>query len=178
MVTPACPAQIGTCEPSGEILNSSRKREALPAAGGIYVHYDFYSEIFPLGRQTQSRDLTDHNSRSNRGGAESAPQWKRRVFYSWKIWCGRWELNPHGPCSPADFLTGYGFRRPDMAGLRSGLSLHLTPEVGRLGAARLVSTPSCNSGCCCKLGSGSPVKVSPTLSSSASPVSRRALKVF
>jgi len=28
-------------------------------------------------------------------------------------WCGRWELNPHGPCSPADFLTGHGFRRPD-----------------------------------------------------------------
>jgi hypothetical protein len=28
-------------------------------------------------------------------------------------WCGRWELNPHGPCSPADFLTVYGFRRPD-----------------------------------------------------------------
>src|SRR5258706_9597368 len=57
-------------------------------------------------------------------------------------WCGRWELNPHGPCDPADFLTGYGFRRPDNAGLRSGLSLHLTPEHWRLGAARLVSTPS------------------------------------
>ena len=42
-------------------------------------------------------------------------------------WCGRWELNPHGPCDPADFLTDYGFRRPDIAGLRSGLSLHLTP---------------------------------------------------
>jgi hypothetical protein len=26
-------------------------------------------------------------------------------------WCGRWELNPHGPYGPADFLTGYGFRR-------------------------------------------------------------------
>jgi hypothetical protein len=57
-------------------------------------------------------------------------------------WCGRWELNPHGPCSPADFLTVYGFRRPDIAGLRSGLSLHLTPKHWRLGAARLVSTPS------------------------------------
>src|SRR6266403_2212420 len=43
-------------------------------------------------------------------------------------WCGRWELNPHGPCGPADFLTGYGFRRPDNAGLRSGLSLHLAPR--------------------------------------------------
>ena len=61
------------------------------------------------------------------------------------------------------------------SGLRSGLSLHLTPEDRGLGAARLVSTPSRlkhSSG----LGSGLPVKVSPNLSSSASPVSRRALK--
>ena len=57
-------------------------------------------------------------------------------------WCGRWELNPHGPCGPADFLTGYGFRRPDIAGLRSGLSLRLIPKCRSLGAARLVSTPS------------------------------------
>jgi hypothetical protein len=41
-----------------------------------------------------------------------------------------------------------------------------------LGAARLVSTPSSVR----RLGSGLPVKVSPTLSSSTSPVSRRALK--
>src|SRR5580704_10773745 len=47
-------------------------------------------------------------------------------------WCGRWELNPHGPCDPADFLTGYGFRRSRLRAfgaptdLRSGLSLHLT----------------------------------------------------
>ena len=27
-------------------------------------------------------------------------------------WCGRRDLNPHGPCGPTDFLTRYGFRRP------------------------------------------------------------------
>ena len=52
-----------------------------------------------------------------------------------------------GRLSPADFHTGYGFRRPNVApvgglalGLRSGLSLHR--GVAALGAARLVSTPS------------------------------------
>jgi len=32
-----------------------------------------------------------------------------------KRWCGRWELNPYGPLSPADFHAGCGFRRPDDA---------------------------------------------------------------
>jgi hypothetical protein len=27
-------------------------------------------------------------------------------------WCGRKDLNPHGPCGPTDFLARYGFRRP------------------------------------------------------------------
>ena len=50
-----------------------------------------------------------------------------------------------------------------------------SPVLWELGAARLVSTPSRRkfpSG----LGSGSPFQVSPNLGSSASPVSRRALK--
>jgi alkanesulfonate monooxygenase SsuD/methylene tetrahydromethanopterin reductase-like flavin-dependent oxidoreductase (luciferase family) len=54
-----------------------------------------------------------------------------------------------GRLSPADFHTVYGFRRPDVnafgeltPGLRFGLSLHPTPEIRSLGAARLVSTPS------------------------------------
>ena len=61
------------------------------------------------------------------------------------------------------------------SGLRSGLSLHPPPKIRGLGAARLVSTPSRRripSG----LGSGLPLQVSPNLSSSASTVSRRALK--
>jgi hypothetical protein len=40
------------------------------------------------------------------------------------------ESNPHGPCGPTDFRTGYGFRRPawaqGQASLRSGLYLSLT----------------------------------------------------
>ena len=54
-----------------------------------------------------------------------------------------------GRLSPADFRTIYGFRRPEVRpfrtltpGLRSGLSLHLPRKLRRLGAARLVSTPS------------------------------------
>src|SRR5580658_2868860 len=86
-----------------------------------------------------------------------------------------------GRLSPADFLTVHGFRRPDVTLLEDsrqvcGLDYPFTilRKVRSLGAARLVSTPSrlCLSG----LGSGLPFQVSPNLSSSASPVSRRALK--
>jgi hypothetical protein len=60
--------------------------------------------------------------------------------------------------------------------LRSGLSLHLLLEDSEgLGAARLVSTPSRRK-FPSRLGSGLPFQVSPNLGSSASPVSRRALK--
>jgi len=63
-------------------------------------------------------------------------------------WCGRGDLNPHGQ-SPTDFLTSYGFRRHD-AGPKAVGALFVVwtipspcrPEGG-LGAARLVSTPSC-----------------------------------
>ena len=86
-----------------------------------------------------------------------------------------------GRLSPADFHTVYGFRRPNVTPLERsrqvcGLDYPFTllRKFRSLGAARLVSTPSrlCLSG----LGSGLPLKVSPNLSSSASPVSRRALK--
>jgi len=60
-------------------------------------------------------------------------------------------------------------------GLWSGLSLHRLPVLRGLGAARLVSTPSRRK-FPSRLGSGLPLQVSPNLGSSASPVSRRALK--
>ena len=88
-----------------------------------------------------------------------------------------------GRLSPADFRAVYGFRRPDAA-LRErsrqvcGLDYPFTVprKIRGLGAARLVSTPSrleCFSG----FGSGLPFQVSPTLSSSASPVSQASTQV-
>ena len=54
-----------------------------------------------------------------------------------------------GRLSPADFHTVYGFRRPEVALLKSsrqvcGLDYPFTlpRKLRRLGAARLVSTPS------------------------------------
>jgi len=54
-----------------------------------------------------------------------------------------------GRLSPADFHTDYGFRRPDVTLLESsrqvcGLDYPFTllQKIRRLGAARLVSTPS------------------------------------
>ena len=95
-----------------------------------------------------------------------------------RMWCGRRDLNPHEPCGPTDFHTrlrlspplqcsaGFGVWTipspcPDMApGVRCcPSSLYTFPAVsGRawLGIAMLQSSPN--------------------LSSSASPVSRRALK--
>jgi len=87
-----------------------------------------------------------------------------------------------GRLSPADFLTVYGFRRPDARPLEAsrqvcGLDYPFTllRKFWNLGAARLVSTPS-RLDYISGLGSGLPFKVSPNLSSSASPVSRQALK--
>jgi len=89
-----------------------------------------------------------------------------------------------GRLSPADFRTVYGFRRPDVTPLKGsrtvcGLDYPFTilRKVRRLGAARLVSTPS-RLKRLSRLGSGLPFKVSPNLSSSASPVSRTSTQVF
>src|SRR6266576_2432134 len=88
-----------------------------------------------------------------------------------------------GRLSPADFHAVYGFRRPDMKlieGSRQVCGLDYPFTISRkprgLGAARLVSTPSrlVLTG----LGSGLPFKVSPNLSSSASPVSQTSTQVF
>jgi hypothetical protein len=87
-----------------------------------------------------------------------------------------------GRLGPADFHTVYGFRRPDVELFEAsrqvcGLDYPFTllRKLRSLGAARLVSTPSrlCLSG----LGSGLPFKVSPNLSSSASPVSQTSTQV-
>ena len=32
-----------------------------------------------------------------------------------KYWCGRWELNPHGPFKPCGFSYHFGFRRRQLA---------------------------------------------------------------
>src|SRR6266478_8069084 len=112
-------------------------------------------------------------------GCRYAPS---RVGEVGENWCGRWESNPHEEKSPEDFHAVYGFRRPDAA-LRErlcpvcGLDYPFTVsrKVRGLGAARLVSTHS-RLDSFAGLGSGLPLQVSPNLSSSASPVSRRALK--
>ena len=89
-----------------------------------------------------------------------------------------------GRLSPADFHAVYGFRRPDVMPLEGprqvcGLDYPFTVPRGirGLGAARLVSTPS-RSECYSGLGSGLPFQGSPTLSSSASPVSQASTQVL
>jgi len=78
--------------------------------------------------------------------------------------------------SPTDFHATSAFAAA--LGVR-GLDYPFTvrTESGG-GAARLVSTPSRPEAFRSGLGSGSPLQGSPTLGSSASPVSRRALKFF
>ena len=98
-----------------------------------------------------------------------------------KTWCGRRESNPHRPFEPCGFSYRLRLSPPGCCS-----SLHpvcgldypstVSRMIGTLGAARLVSTPSRLgfSG----LGSGLPFKVSPNLSSSASPVSQASTQVF
>src|ERR1019366_4210175 len=96
------------------------------------------------------------------------------------IWCGRGDLNPHGPCGPTDFRTRLRLSPPRLSCSRVwGLDYPFT--VSRIlfrlsGAARLVSTPS-RSECSVRAWLGiAMLQGSPNLSGSASPVSRRALK--
>ena len=122
---------------------------------------------------TPKRDHGDPQTFRLRSEGKGRPVWTGMI-----TWCGRRDLNPHGPCGPTDFRTllrlspplavlpGFGVWTipspcPDLApGVRCcPSSLYSFPAVsGRawLGIAMLQG--------------------SPTLSSSASPVSRRALK--
>jgi hypothetical protein len=100
------------------------------------------------------------------------------------MWCGRRDLNPHGPFKPCGFSyrlrlspPGCGALGELTPGLRSGLSLHHPPEAPELGCcpSSLYTFPAeCLSG----LGSGLPFQGSPNLSSSASPVSQTSTQVF
>ena len=66
-----------------------------------------------------------------------------RCFPAGERVCGRRDLNPHERLSSADFLTGYGFRRPGaLAGFAVWTIPSPCPAEPGLGAARLVSTPS------------------------------------
>jgi hypothetical protein len=85
----------------------------------------------------------------------------RRFIGSWPKLAGAGGGNrTHTGKSPTNFHTRYGFRRhpPPLIGLGrlwSGLSLHRASANRRLGAARLVSTPSPGA-FAPELGSGSP----------------------
>jgi len=92
-------------------------------------------------------------------------------------------LNPHGPFKPCGFsyrlrLSPPGHEAHEGSRQVCGLDYPFTisRKLQGLGAARLVSTPSrlVLTG----LGSGLPFKVSPNLSSSASPVSQTSTQVF
>ena len=101
-----------------------------------------------------------------------------------KNWCGRRDLNPHGPCGPTDFRTRLRLS-PPLLSCRRVWGLDYPFTMSRIhfrfsGAARLVSTPSQPKAICSgRAWLGIAISQgSPTLSSSAPPVSRRALKFF
>ena len=61
-------------------------------------------------------------------------------------WCGRRDLNPHGPCGPTDFHTRLRLS-PPLLSCRRVWGLDYPFTMSRIwlrvsGAARLVSTPS------------------------------------
>jgi hypothetical protein len=87
-------------------------------------------------------------------------------------WCGRPELNRHG-VSPDGFSYPLRLSPPPLPSV-CGLDYPFAVAVEALGAARLVSTPSRFTG----LGSGLPLKVSPSLSSSTSQVSLERTQIF
>ena len=92
-------------------------------------------------------------------------------------WCGRRDLNPHGPCGPTDFRTRLRLSPPlPCQGLGSGLSLHRVPDTFpgvRCCPSSLYTFPAVSGRAWLGIAM---LQGSPNLSSSASPVSRRALK--
>src|SRR5258707_12842732 len=56
------------------------------------------------------------------------------------VWCGRRDLNPHGPCGPTDFLARCGFRRPCF--LAAGFGVWTIPSPCPDLAPRLRCCPS------------------------------------
>ena len=78
-----------------------------------------------------------------------------------RSWCGRRDLNPHGPCGPTDFRTRLRLSPPLLCcqGLGSGLSLHRVPEtfpVFRCCPSSLYTFPTGKLIAPAGLGSGSP----------------------
>src|SRR4051812_7458427 len=94
-------------------------------------------------------------------------------------WCGRRDLNPHGPCGPTDFHTRLRLSPPlaFYLGLGSGLSLHQSGNLSgfRCCPSSLYTFPAVSGRAWLGIAIS---QGSPTLSSSAPPVSRRALKFF
>ena len=93
-------------------------------------------------------------------------------------WCGRGDSNPHRHCCPTDFRTSYGFRRLAAPGGEasswSGLSLHRAPAPEfRCCPSSLYTFPAVSGRAWLGIAM---LQGSPNLSSSAPPVSRRALK--
>ncbi len=108
----------------------------------------------------------------------------RRFCCPRKVWCGRRDLNPHGPFKPCGFSYRLRLSPPGRCAFEGscqvcGLDYPFTllRKIRSLGAARLVSTPS-RLEYIAGLGSGLPFEVSPNLSSSASPVSLTSTQVF
>ena len=131
------------------------------------------------------RCVANESGVCNMPGGRCLPAISERGQISLRTWCGRRESNPHRPFEPCGFSyrlrlspPGADSPRESASGLRSGLSLHRPSLIRGIGAARLVSTPS-------RLNFSPGLardfhceEVSPNLGSSASPVSRRALKFF
>jgi hypothetical protein len=95
------------------------------------------------------------------------------------VWCGRRDLNPHGPCGPTDFHTLLRLSPPPTA-FAMGFGVwtipspcpDLVPGV-RCCPSSLYTFPAVSGRAWLGIAI---LQDSPTLSSSASPVSRRALK--
>jgi len=168
---------VESAGPSSHQVSQMRMVPSLAAGAGAGV------PLFPGARKTVQRDLPCAGwchplrrsgimvTRRLFGFEARGPKW---------IWCGRGDLNPHGPCGPTDFRTRLRLSPPPLS-CRRVLGLDYPFTVSRMcfrlsGAARLVSTPS-RPECSGRAWLGiAMLQGSPNLSSSASPVSLRALK--
>jgi len=76
------------------------------------------SPLYTTAVNPQAAELLPARQGFNSYRRRTSTEFKSEVIefsggqYKNEDWCGRRDLNPHGACTPTDFLTLYDFRRP------------------------------------------------------------------
>jgi hypothetical protein len=147
-------------------------RQRTPYSGGSQLQDRHLDPIHMSGKSPSRRSPDSSRDVATPSASDSTLEFE--------AWCGRRDLNPHGPCGPTDFHTRLRLSPPCCPAARFGVWTipspcpDLAPGV-RCCPSSLYTFPAVSGWAWLGIAIS---QGSPTLSSSAPPVSRRALKFF